>query len=429
MHSGQSPEIATAHWSNVAPPNAAAELHARNEGDSPLALRYSQFRLFMAGSFVSWVGDWMDLAALNWAVLTLTGSAVALGVINACRLVPVFALSLPAGVLADRHDRRRLLIVLHLGCMVMTLVVGGLVATRSPFWLFAVAVTLRSLFASGMPPVRNAMTPNLVPAAALPSAIAGQTAVMNLSRIIGPALAGALLAVVSMESVFWINGASFAAVVLSLCLLRPDVRRDAAPCRRMRTDLHEAVTFVRHSPAVQSLLILAVVPMIFGFPYTPLMPLFAQELLHLGPGGFGALLAVSGAGALTGSAGLSLRRAVRRPGRWLIVSILVFGAALLAFVLARGAVWAGVAMFVTGLASQIYRTMSRITLQAEVPDALRGRILSIALMDRGLIPLGSVLLAAIADRAGVLAAGLVMGSGCIAVTLAVLAARRDIWRL
>src|SRR3954454_22627658 len=114
---------------------------------SGMALRSRPFQIFLVGSLISWVGDWMDLAALNWAALTMTGSALDLAFINACRLVPAFVLSLPAGVLADRHDRRRLLIALSAATMALTFVVGGLIAAGSPIWVFAAAVAVRSVFA------------------------------------------------------------------------------------------------------------------------------------------------------------------------------------------------------------------------------------------------------------------------------------------
>ncbi len=383
----------------------------------------------MAGSVVSWVGDWMDLAALNWAVLEMTGSPLDLGLINACRLIPVFALSLPAGVLADRYDRRQLLIAITAGTMALTFVVGLLVAAHSPFWMFALAVTLRSVLAAMMPPVRNALLANLVPVSALGSAVASQAAMLNLARIIGPAIAGALIAVMPMPRVFWINGASFLAVLWTLIVVRPETMQESKRKSRPLADVQEAVRYIFDDRAVQSLLILAVVPMIFGFPYTALMPLFAKDLLDLGPVGFGILLSVSAVGALAGSTWLSIRGHSRGAGIWLIGSILAFGISLLVFVSSQIFVIASVAVFLVGLTSQIYRTLSRILLQHRVPDHLRGRILSIALMDRGLIPLGAILIGAVAEWGGTRQAGIVMGAGCILITLTVAGLRREVWNL
>ena len=370
----------------------------------------------------------MTLVALNWAVLEFTGSALYLGLINACRMVPAFLLSVPAGVLADRSDRRKLLILLQAGTMLSTFCVGYLLAADSPFWPLAVVVTLRSVLMAMIIPVRNALIPNLVPESQVASAVAVDSGVRNISRIVGPAIAGTLLAVMEVADVFWISACSIVAVLLSLFVVHPESNRDAAS-NNIKADIQEAAVYVKNSPSVQSLLILAVVPMVFAFPYTAMMPLFAEDLLQLGPEGLGILLSVAAAGALVGSAWLSLGSETEGAGKWLVCSIIGLGLFLLLFMIAQTLVTAAVMLFLVGLASTTYRTMSRITLQTRVPDRLRGRILSIALMDRGLMPLGAILIGAVAEWAGALWAGVVMGGGCVAVTLVVLVARRQIWSL
>jgi MFS family permease len=392
------------------------------------ALRSRSFGIFAAGYLISQAGEWMTLVALNWAVLEFTGSALYLGLINACRMVPAFLLSVPAGVLADRSDRRKLLILLQAGTMLSTFCVGYLLAADSPFWPLAAVVTLRSVLMAMVIPVRNALIPNLVPESQEASAVAVDSGVRNISRIVGPAIAGILLAVMEVADVFWISACSIVAVLLSLLVVHPESDRSATS-NNMKADVQEAAVYVKNSPVVQSLLILAVVPMVFAFPYTAMMPLFAEDLLQLGPEGLGVLLSVAAAGALVGSAWLSLGSETQEAGKWLVCSIIGFGLFLLLFMTAETLITAAVLMFLVGLASATYRTISRVTLQTRVPDRLRGRILSIALMDRGLMPLGALLIGAVAEWAGALWAGMVMGGGCVAVTLAVLAARRQIWSL
>lgn len=392
------------------------------------ALRSRSFGIFAAGYLISQAGEWMTLVALNWAVLEFTGSALYLGLINACRMVPAFLLSVPAGVLADRSDRRKLLILLQAGTMLSTFCVGYLLAADSPFWPLAAVVTLRSVLMAMVIPVRNALIPNLVPESQEASAVAVDSGVRNISRIVGPAIAGILLAVMEVADVFWISACSIVAVLLSLLVVHPESDRSATS-NNMKADVQEAAVYVKNSPSVQSLLILAVVPMVFAFPYTAMMPLFAEDLLQLGPEGLGVLLSVAAAGALVGSAWLSLGSETQEAGKWLVCSIIGFGLFLLLFMTAETLITAAVLMFLVGLASATYRTISRVTLQTRVPDRLRGRILSIALMDRGLMPLGALLIGAVAEWAGALWAGMVMGGGCVAVTLAVLAARRQIWSL
>ncbi len=393
------------------------------------ALRSRSFGIFAAGNLVSQTGEWMTWVALNWAVFEFTGSALYLALINSCRLVPAFLLSVPAGVLADRTNRRKLLISLQAGTMLSTFCVGYLLAMGSPFWLLAVVVTLRSSLMAAVPPVRNSLIPNLVPESQVASAVAIDTAVRNLARILGPATAGILIAVTEVENVFWISALSIAAVILSLFIIRHESGERNPVSTDMKTDIREAALYVKNSPPIQSLLILAVAPLIFAFPYTAMMPLFADELLRLGPEGLGVLLSVAAAGALAGSAWLSLGGETEGAGKWLVCSTITLGVFLLLFMFTETLVMAAAMIFFVGLASSTYRTMSRVALQTRVPDRLRGRILSIALMDRGLMPLGAILIGAVAEWAGALWAGVFMGGGCVAVTLTLLAARRQIWSL
>lgn len=397
---------------------------------SRFAMNSRVFQIFMSGSLVTRVGDWMDLVALNWAVLQLTNSPLMLGVVNACRLLPTFLLSVPAGLLADRYDRRKLLIFIQIGMMFLTFCLGYLVDIGPTlFWAFILIVTLRSMLAAMDSPIRNALVPNLVSPNAMSSAIAINTLVINLSRIIGPALAGMLLAVTDIANIFYINAWGTLGVLISLVVIRSHAVPKLTKKNREKTTFREAADYVKSQPSVQSLLMLAIVPMIFGFPYTTMMPLFARDLFNLGPQGFGLLLSISSIGALVGGTWLSLGKEIKGAGKWLICSIMGFGVSLLFFIAAQSFLQAGIAMFLVGLTSQTYRTMSRITLQMHVPDQLRGRVLSIALMDRGFIPLGAILLAAIATWAGTSWAGIVMGGGCIAITLIILTIRRQIWNL
>jgi len=403
--------------------------HTEAQVTSRIALHTRKFRLFMAGSLITRVGDWMDLVALNWAVLQVTDSPLHLGLINACRLVPAFLLSIPAGLLADRFDRRRLLVGIQLGMMLLTFGLALLVQHRESFLLFAVVVTLRAVLAAMDPPIRNALIPQLVPESSMASAIALNTASINVARIIGPALAGTLLGVTDVAALFWINGWSTLGVLLSLFLIGRQYAAVQTRERREKTTLRQAVLYIREHPSVGSLLVLAVVPMMFGFPYTTLLPVFTRDLLQLGPEGFGLLLAISSIGAVAVTLWLSFVPDRGEAGKWLVLSIIGFGLSLLLFILSASEWMAALAIFLVGATSQSYRTMSRITLQKQVPDELRGRILSIALMDRGFIPLGAMLIGAVAGWAGAFWAGMVMGVGCIAVTLIVLWKRKQIWTL
>jgi MFS transporter, DHA1 family, staphyloferrin A biosynthesis exporter len=295
-----------------------AQIEVQHHQLPRFALRSRTFNILMAGSLVTRVGDWMDLVALNWAVLQFTNSPLYLGLVNACRLVPTFILSLPAGILADRYDRRRLLIWIQIGMMLLTFCLGYLVEAKQSFWSFVFIVTLRSMLAAMDPPIRNALVPELVTQSSMTSAIAINTTVIHLSRIMGPAIAGALLTVTDMANLFYINAWGTLGVLFSLLMIRSHSFPNSDKKGKEKTTLREAADYVKSQPSVQSLLILAIVPMIFGFPYTTMMPLFARDLLQLGPKGFGMLLSVSSIGALVGTTWLSLGKAIKGEGKWLI---------------------------------------------------------------------------------------------------------------
>lgn len=395
---------------------------------SPYALRYRAYTLFFTGSLVTRIGDWMDLVVLNWFVYQATSSPLHLGIVNACRLLPTFLLSIPGGILADRFDRRKILIWIQVGFMLFTWLLGYVTAEGFPFWVFVSIVTIRSMLTSLEIPVRNAYIPNLVPEIALASAISLYTTALNLSRMIGPAIAGFLLGVWEPSWIFYVNGWATIGVLYSLIVIRLDKNRETSPSAN-KASLLEVVIFIREKPAVQALLLLAIIPMIFGFPYTTMLPVFVKDLLGYGPEGFGLLLSISSIGAVLGTLWLSLGKGTEYAGRWLVCSIIGFGLSLLLLLAVKEIIFASFAMFLVGVTSQTYRTMSRITLQAQVPDQLRGRILSIALMDRGFIPIGAMLIGSIAGWAGAFWAGVVMGAGCILVTLGVLWSRKQIWTL
>ncbi|WP_214484356.1 MFS transporter [Bacillus sp. SM2101] len=397
--------------------------------ESRFALRSKTFSIFMGGSLVTRVGDWMDLVVLNWAVLQFTNSPLQLAIINACRLVPTFIFSVPGGILADRYDRRKLLILLQSGMMLLTVWIGFLVEGGQSYKLFILIVTVRAILAAMEPPIRQALLPELVPTSSMASAIAINTTIIHLARIIGPAIAGVLLAVLNTANLFYLNALCMLGVILSLLMIRYQSFSEVNRKEKHPTSIADAIAFVKTTPTVQSLLILAVVPMLFGFPYTTMMPLFVKDLYKLGPGSFGMLLAISSIGALVGSCWLSIGRELNNIGKWLIYSIIAFGGSLLLFVVTSNIFIASIAMFLVGLTSQVYRTMSRITIQMKVPNRLRGRILSIALMDRGFIPLGALVIGMIATWAGTMWAGVVMGLGCIVSTIIVVTYRRQIYYL
>lgn len=396
---------------------------------SRFAWKFREFRSFLYTSFIARVAEWMEMTVMNWTVLQTTHSPLYLGLINACRLVPAFVMSVPAGVLADRLDRKKLYLFTQWCVFLCSCMVAASVVWQS-FWLLAAFVTLRSVFLAMDIPIRNVLICQMVPKESWPSAISFHTAMLNIARMVGPALAGILLMKLSPSLLMWICAFSVLPVIAGLWLIpiKPCEAKDCPRSRGMKRDAKEAIQYIKKEPLVQSLFLLAVVPMIFGFPYTSMLPLFARDLFRFEVDEFGLLLSASAVGALLGTFVLSFVR-LERPGKWLILSVAGFGLFLLLFFWSEQFLVALMMMFFVGFLSQFYRTLSRITLQMTVPDHLRGRILSIALMDRGLIPLGAMLIGMVAEGWGAMAAGMIMGMGLLIVPLFLVIFRRQIWDL
>lgn len=394
-----------------------------------LALKSLNFRKFLYGSFITRTTDWMDMTILNWVVYEWTNSPLMLALLNASRLLPVFLFSVPAGILADRFDKRNILLINYFTLFLATLWIAFLLERESPiFWLLLV-VTFRSCLMTIEVPVRNSFLSDLVPKSMLASAVSIQTTVINLARMIGPAIAGLLLTHFSPGMLMYgvSGGALF--VMLSLLSMGPsEQKRPEMKEAKSKRPLKETWHYIQQHPKVLSVLLISIAPMVFGFPYTTMLPLFSKELLQMGPEGFGLLLSVSSFGAIVATLLLSAGQP-KRPELLLVLSAFTFGMGLFFFILINENYTLVLAfMFLIGLASQYYRTLSRVILQLNVEEKYRGRVLSIALMDRGYIPLGALLVGWIGSVWGVVSAGLFMGIGCCLSTVVIALLRKDLWK-
>jgi hypothetical protein len=261
----------------------------------------------------------------------------------------------------------------------------------------------------------------------LSSAVTLQTACINVARMVGPALAGVLLASFPPFILLLCVSGGTLFVLLSLLTISEGEQR-VKKKNKNQTTIRETWDYLKKEPGIPPILLLAVAPMIFGFPYTTMLPLLSEELMDTGPEGFGLLLSVSSAGAIISTAVLSWRQPQER-GMWLILSSLGFGASLILFTaFIKIHVLAFMLMFLVGFSSQYYRTLSRIIVQLKVAEEYRGRILSIALMDRGYIPLGAMLIGLVAHTFGAYSAGLSMGIGTIVLTLIISQSNRRLWK-
>ncbi|NLP52819.1 MFS transporter [Bacillus sp. RO1] len=393
-----------------------------------IALKSKQYRRFLYGSFIVRTSDWMDLTVLNWVVFQWTHSALALGIANACRLIPVFLFSLTGGYIADRFDRRHSLLWLYSGIFVLTIMLGIVLSNHATLVMFMVLVFIRSIIMSIEVPVRNAYLSDIVPNEMLGSAITLQTTCIHLARMIGPAMAGVLLSHFSASSIIMLLSLGTIGV-LSMIITPNSYKRDKKLKRETKKSTwKETFFYIKRDPVIKSILLISIAPMIFGFPYTTMMPVFAEQLFQAGPEGFGLLLSVSSIGAILSTILLSWKQPTQK-GKWLILSSIGFGLAFLLFIVfSKSVLLSFLFMFIVGAISQYYRTLSRMIVQLKVEEAYRGRVLSIALMDRGYIPLGAILIGFIANLIGIIFAGLMMGAGIIVITLILVLINQRLWK-
>ncbi|MED4879007.1 MFS transporter, partial [Anoxybacillus geothermalis] len=313
-----------------------------------------------------------------------------------------------------------------LGMAGATLAIAWLLHERRPLsWLFA-AVFFRSAFMAIETAARNAYIADLAPGAALSSAISLHTAALHIGKIIGPAAAGWWLA--STDGALLLVIYSVALVVAAAAVSSSQGSRPRRPAARPAGNEGEAVRYIKGTPLIRALLILSIIPMMFGFAYSAVAPILVEALAKGDAGDFAFLLSVSSVGALLGTVWLSIR-SVEATGKWLIMSLLAFSLSLLLWVaLFEHRLFCLLAIGSVGLTGQLYRTLCRVAIQQAVPDQLRGRVMSIALMDRGFIPLGTLMLTALAEYAGARAAGYAMGVICFLSALAFWR-RQDVWNI
>jgi len=365
---------------------------------------------FNVGFLSARIGEWLFTVALNWVIFVQTESPLLLAAINACRLLPNLVLSIPAGHLADLYCRRRLNIANNVGNAVLTLGVGLTLLFKLPFTVCAVLVVLRAVTTATEGPFRNAYLCSAFQGDKLKSVVAQNASVMNLGRIIGPVAGGALLATAGSFVTFVLAALLTAFYGWALTLI-PTFHRDGPGKKKSRPSFSFKETFARH-PELGKLVKLAIPVMFFGFPFTSMLPLVTESVLHLGSEEFGALLAVSAAGALLASSKLSFRP---DNSNWLSTRLYAaaFGVSLLGLAAAGDFYTAAVVLFAVGYFGQAYRTSSRMLFQDVIPKEEAGKLLGLALMDRGMIPLGGLLIGGMAEFCDPRIAVATMGVGCL----------------
>jgi MFS transporter, DHA1 family, staphyloferrin A biosynthesis exporter len=380
------------------------------------SLRHRNFRLLWFGTMISHSGDWMDQIALNWLVYDLTGSALALGIMNAVRMIPVLLFTLVGGVVADRWPRRPLLMSTQGAAMLLALILAVLVSTGVvQFWMILVIAFGRGMMMSFNQPARQSLISDLVPREDLMNAIALNAATNNSTRVIGPAIGGILIAAIGVAGAFYVNALSFVAVLGGLALMQFPAQKPRAR-KGMLEDLKGGLQYLVSRPDLRGLVVLALVPMVFGMPYMSMLTIFAKDVLQVGSEGLGFLTACNGLGAVAGAlvvASLGIQRGRRR---LMLLALVGFGAMLTVFALSTWLWLSALASIAIGVCKQLYNALNNTLIQESVDEEFRGRVLSTLFLDRAAVPLGTML-----AGAGTAAIGAPITTALMASTLIVLA--------
>jgi len=380
------------------------------------ALRHRNFRLFFAGQFISLCGTWMQTVAQGWLVLQLTNSPFKVGLVSTLGSLPILAFTLYGGVLADRVNKHRGIILFQSLMMCEALTLGILTATGrvTVAWVMALAVFLGTLSAFEVP-FRQSFVIEMVGREDLLNAIALNSSVFNLSRIIGPVIAAALIAAVGLAACFFANATSFLAVIIAFLSMRGVVRGEA---RKVEGTFQEGVRYAMGEKGPRSLLLLTATFSVFGFSFLPMLPVYAQNVLGVGATGYGGLMSAVGLGASIGALAMAALGSRAKGSTLIRFGGLMFSTAL-ALVALASQYW--IAAFLLGLAGCsmiLNNVMTNSLLQTQAPDDLRGRVMGFySLMVLGMAPFGSLQAGWISEHLGVRTSLALGGTVCAIATV------------
>jgi len=366
-------------------------------------------------------GQWVQQVTLGWLLYDLTGNSMLLGALNGLRALPFLVTGPLAGVAADRMDRRRLLLRTQWVLIITAVLMGALVA--SPFlhvWHIFVFTLITGVAWTITEPVRMSMIPNVVPKKDLANAVALNSGGFNLMKVIGPALGGALIAWFGPAENFYVQAIAYSGVLAMVYWMHIPPHHAESKRRSALVNLKEGFAYVWSTPAVLALMTLAYVPRIFAVPYQTLMPVFQKDVLQTGPEGLGLLMAAPGVGAVIAVLTLaSLGSRIKRQGLLLVGSIVVLGGLLVIF---SQITWFPLALFMlvlVGIFQMFFLASTATMLQMIVPDELRGRVLSLYMLDRGFMPLGALFAGMTAHFIGAPLTVAIMGAIVIVLTVIV----------
>lgn len=386
------------------------------------ALYVRDFRIFWIGQIISFSGTWMQSIAQGWLVYSLTRSPFYLGLAAAAASFPVLFFTLIGGVVADRVSKRNLLIVTQVLSMIPALLLG----TLTEFGLITVGQIMVIAFFLGIVnafdiPARQSFLSEMVQKGHLMNAIALNSAAFNGARIVGPVIAGLAIAAVGVAACFYINAASFLAAILALLTIKGrkngETDRREASISLLLKDLGEGLRFVRDDKDIFRVMLIVAVFSLFGIPFVTFLPVFAGDILRVGPRGLGFLAGSSGAGALSAALIIAFVGEIKGKGRFMGRSSLAFGIALLLFSFSKNYHVSIVMLALSGWGLVSFLATANSFIQLSTPDILRGRVMSVyTLVFLGMAPIGSSIMGAIAHAAGT-AGAVAMGSAVCLLTV------------
>ena len=385
------------------------------------AFAHRDFRLFFAGQLVSLIGTWMQAVAQSWLVLELTNSPFRLGLVGTLQFAPVLFLSFLAGALADRLPKRRMLVVSQSVMCAQALLLAALVyGGHVQYWHVAVMAAVYGLANTLDMPTRQAFIVEMVGRESLRSAIALNSAMFNAARVVGPALAGLVIARWGTALAFFLNGLSFLAVIGALLTLHAEGQPRPSTGRSLREEIGEGVRYALRTPRIALVMSLVMAVSTFFFNYNILVPLLARDILSQDAHGFGLLMTAVGCGAVAGAIVLASLGAERPSVDVLVGSALALG---MATMLMAGVHRFGIAaalLALMGFFGMLFMTGANTTVQLTVPDDLRGRVMSLhTLMFAGMAPFGAFTVGSVTEALGARAGFLMTGAGGTAAVLAI----------
>jgi MFS family permease len=384
------------------------------------AFESRNYKLFFSGQTVSLIGTWITRVATSWLIYRLTGSLLLLGVVGFCGQIPTLILGPFTGVIVDRVDRHRILVITQVLSMLQSFALAALVFTGAiQVWHILVLQIAQGIINSFDTPARQSFVVEMIEDREhLSNAIALNSTMVNASRIIGPSVGGLIIAAVGEGWCFFADGVSYLAVIASLIAMRVAKRPMPAKTTSLRAEFREGFHYVsRFLPVRSALTLLALVSML-GMPYSVLMPAIATKFLHGGAHTLGFLMTASGVGALAGALYLASRKSVLGLGKVMVASAALFGAGLIAFSFSRSLILSLAILTTVGAGMMITMASTNTIVQTIVREELRGRVMAFYSMAfLGTAPLGSLMAGAIAERIGPTNTILAGGIGCIAAAI------------